>query len=104
MKTLKVFEPTALCSPPDIYGVGVDPILVQLFSDLNYIRDRGVKVRRFNLQDDPQGFTDNPAVLAVMGDEGQFLPIFTVDDEIVCRGAYPAGEKLAEWLGFNYPH
>ncbi len=102
VKTLKVFDPT-ISTPSDQWGSDSNPKENQLVCDLNYVKDRDVKVRRFNLRDHPQSFTDHPEVLAKMGEEGQFLPIFLIDDKLVCRGAYPSVEKLTEWLGLDAP-
>ena len=98
MPTLKVFDPPMCCST-GVCGVNVDPQLTQLVADLNFLKQQGVAVQRFNLKDHTKAFTETPAVLAEMGAENEFLPIFLWDEKIVCKGAYPSRQQLAKWVG-----
>lgn len=98
MPTLRVFDPPMCCST-GVCGVNVDPQLTQLVSDLNFLKQQGVTVERYNLKDHVKTFTENPQVLSEMGPENEFLPIFMLDGKIVCKGAYPTREQLAKWAG-----
>jgi len=98
MATLKVFDPPMCCST-GVCGVDVDTRLTQLVADLNYLKEQGVKVERFNLRDNAQAFTNHPEVIAEMGQENEFLPIFMVDGKVVSREVYPSRDQLAKWVG-----
>lgn len=98
MPQLKVFDPPMCCST-GICGVNVDPQLTQLASDLSFLKQQGVAVERYNLKDQVKSFIENPQVLTEMGPENEFLPIFMLDEKIVCKGAYPTREQLAKWAG-----
>ena len=98
MATLKVFDPPMCCST-GVCGVDVDTRLTQLVADLNYLKEQGVKVERFNLRDDVQVFTNHPDFIAEMGAENEFLPIFVVDGKIVSREVYPSRDQLSKWVG-----
>lgn len=98
MATLKVFDPPMCCST-GVCGVDVDTRLTQLVADLNYLKEQGVKVERFNLRDDVKVFTQHPDVIAAMGAENEFLPLFMVDGKIVSKQVYPSREQLADWVG-----
>ena len=102
MSTLKVFDPPMCCST-GVCGVNVDPQLTQLVADLNFLKQQGVAVQRFNLKDHIKAFTENPQVIAEMGPENEFLPIFLWQDKIVCKGAYPSRQQLSKWVGLNAP-
>jgi hypothetical protein len=98
MATLKVFDPPMCCSS-GVCGVDLDTRLTQLVADLNYLREQGVTVERYNLRDNVQTFTAHPTVIQQMGAENEFLPIFMVDGEVMSRGLYPNREQLANWVG-----
>lgn len=102
MATLHVYDPPMCCST-GVCGVNVDPQLSQLVADLNYLKQQGIRVERFNLKDHVQAFTQNPQVLAEMGAENEFLPIFVWDGKIVCKGAYPSRQQLARWVKLEEP-
>lgn len=100
MATLKVFDPPMCCST-GVCGVDVDTRLTQLVADLNYLRENGVTVERFNLRDNVQTFTEHPAVIEQMGAENEFLPIFMVNGEVMSRGLYPNRQQLSRWVGLD---
>ncbi|MBS2039694.1 arsenite efflux transporter metallochaperone ArsD [bacterium] len=98
MAILKVFDPPMCCST-GVCGVDVDPRLTQLVADLNFLKEQGVTVERFNLRDDVKTFTQHPEVIAEMGAENEFLPIFMVDGKIVSKQVYPGRQQLSGWVG-----
>ena len=98
MPTLQIYDPPMCCST-GVCGVNVDPQLSQLVADLNFLKQQGVAVERFNLKDHIKAFTENPQVIAEMGAENEFLPIFVWQGKIVCKGAYPSRQQLAKWVG-----
>jgi hypothetical protein len=102
MATLKVFDPPMCCST-GVCGAEVDLRLVQLASDLTYLREQGVSIERFNLRDHAQAFTEHPQVIDQMGAENEFLPIFLVNDQVMSRGLYPNREQLQQWMAFEAP-
>jgi len=98
MSLLQVFDPPMCCST-GVCGVDVDTRLTQLVADLNFLKEQGVTVKRFNLRDDVKAFTEHPQVIAEMGAENEFLPIFMVDGNIVSNEVYPSRDQLAKWVG-----
>lgn len=100
MPTLQVFDPPMCCST-GVCGVNVDPNLTQLVADLKFLKEQGVEVTRFNLKDHVKAFTENAIVMAEMGAENEFLPIFVWDNKMVCKGAYPTRQQLAKWVGLT---
>jgi len=97
MSTIAVFEP-ALCCSTGVCGPDVPQELVTFSADLDWLRDQGVAVARFNLASEPGEFAGTPAVLdflQVSGSEG--LPLVLVDGTVAMAGRYPSRAELARW-------
>jgi hypothetical protein len=98
---LEVFDPPMCCST-GVCGPTVDPELVRFARDLAWLRHHDVAVERYNLAQEPGEFVKNPAVLAVLNDQGaERLPIVIVDGEMVEAPGYPSRERLLELLGLS---
>ena len=95
---LEVFDP-AMCCSSGVCGPRIDPVLLRITSDLQWLRQQGVTVARYNLAQQPQAFVDHPVVateLAAAPDT--CLPLILVDGTVISRGTYPTRAQLAEWL------
>ena len=87
MKRLEVFDP-AMCCSTGLCGTDVDPRLVQFAADLDWLRDRGVQVQRFNLSREPLEFVKHEGVKEiVMRTHGRGLPavVASVSSSIAAR-------------------
>jgi hypothetical protein len=100
MKILEIFDP-AMCCSTGICGPSIDQRLVKLAADIEFLRSKGIMVKRYNLAHQPEAFTNNPLVLAEMGSEAENLPMFLVDGKICAQGIYPNRSELASWLGIE---
>ena len=99
MKQLDVFEPPMCCST-GICGQNVDSNLVQFAADIEWLKGRGVVVRRFSLSQDPQAFMNEPGVLKAVSFEGTHcLPLLVRDGKILSHGTYPTRDQLAVLTG-----
>jgi len=99
MTRLTVFDP-AMCCASGVCGPEVDPKLVQFAADLDWLKSRGVKMRRVNLSQEPVLFAENEAVKALLEKAGTAaLPAILVGDELVSSGTYPSRGELAELVG-----
>ena len=101
MTTITVYDPP-MCCPTGVCGPEVDPKLAQFAGDLDWLKTRGVEVRRFNLAQEPANFVENAAVKAILdrsgGDE---LPAIVVGDELVVSGRYPSRDELVVLAGIK---
>ncbi|MFZ2123111.1 MAG: arsenite efflux transporter metallochaperone ArsD [Rhodoferax sp.] len=98
MKKIQVFDP-ALCCSSGVCGTEVDQALVSFAADLDWARQNGLLVERFNLAQQPMAFADNAAVKGLLARSGESaLPITLVDGEVAFAGRYPVREDLARWL------
>ena len=101
MNTLEVFD-RPLCCSTGICGPGVDPCCVHFVADLDWLRGRGIEVRRYNLAFEPAAFTKYDDVKEALrfGQVG-CLPLVRVDGRIVSQGCYPGRRQLARWCGIE---
>lgn len=101
MSDVRVFDP-AMCCDSGVCGPKVDPVLPRFAADLDWLRQQGVMVTRFNLARQPQAFVDTPAVQAALQEDPErALPLVLVDGVEKSRGRYPSREELANWSGMK---
>ena len=75
MKTIQVFDP-ALCCSTGVCGVDVDQALVSFSADLDWAKQNGAKIERFNLAQQPMAFADNAVVKSFLQRSGpEALPL-----------------------------
>lgn len=101
MANIQVFDP-ALCCSTGVCGVDVDQQLVGFSADVDWARQNGAQIERFNLAQQPMAFAENAAVkkfLELSGAEG--LPVILVDGNIALTGRYPQRAELARWAGIS---
>ena len=99
MPKLEIYDPP-MCCPTGVCGPRVDPVLPRFAADLDWLKQKGISVNRFNPAQEPQAFAGNAVVAAALAaDPEKSLPLVLVDGKIVSRGAYPSRQELAGWLG-----
>jgi AhpD family alkylhydroperoxidase len=102
MPTIQVFDPPMCCST-GVCGPEVDPALARFASDLEWLKENGVDVQRFNLGQEPSAFVSNPTVAAAIRGRDDALPLILVNGAIASQGSYPSREVLAELAGIAPP-
>lgn len=101
MKRLEVFDPPMCCST-GVCGPSVDPVLPRFVSDLHWLANEGVDIKRYNLAQEPQAFAANPAAKVALTEHGNgCLPLLLVNGNIVSQGVYPDRRTLAELSGVD---
>ena len=99
MKKIEIYDPSMCCST-GVCGTDVDPKLIQFASDLEWLKQQGVPVERFNLAQQPAAFATNPLVGEALKTQGNnSLPLVLVDGAIATRSIYPNREQLAVLAG-----
>lgn len=99
MPVLRVFDPPMCCST-GVCGPSVDPELARFSADLEWLKEQGVQVQRFNLAQQPGAFVEHAPVKAALQSRGNdSLPLVMVDDRIAAEGTYPSRETLAALAG-----
>ena len=85
-------------------GQDVDQALVSLAADLDWAKQQGAVVERFNLAQQPMDFVQNATVKAFLERSGaEALPLVLVDGEVALAGRYPNRAELTRWAGLAAP-
>ncbi len=101
MSTIQIFDP-ALCCSTGVCGVDVDETLVYFAADLEWAKQQGAAVERYNLAQQPLAFAQNPVVKGFLERSGQeALPLVLVNGEFALAGRYPTRAELARWTGLD---
>jgi arsenate reductase (glutaredoxin) len=99
MVTIQVFDP-ALCCSTGVCGVETDQALVNFSADVDWAKQNGAQIERFNLAQQPLVFAENATVKGFLERSGQeALPLILVDGDIALAGRYPSRAELARWAG-----
>lgn len=101
MKTIEIYDP-AMCCQTGVCGNDIDPRLVQFASDLEWLKQQGVSVNRFNLAQQPAAFAASGLVTGALKSHGtECLPLVLVDGTIATRSIYPTRDQLAALAGVD---
>lgn len=99
MQKLQVFDP-ALCCSTGVCGVDVDQVLVEFSADVDWAKQNGAQIERFNLAQQPMAFAENAMVKSFLESAGQEgLPLILLNGEVALSGRYPSRDELSKWLG-----
>lgn len=99
MPVVQVFDPP-MCCATGVCGPSIDPELARFSADLEWLKQQGIEVRRFNLAQDPAAFVGHSAVKQALAARGnECLPLVLVDERVAMEGSYPSRETLAALAG-----
>lgn len=99
MKKVQIFDP-ALCCSSGVCGTDVDQNLVDFSANVDWAKQQGLTIERFNLAQQPMAFAENAAVKGLLERSGEAaLPVTLVDGEVAFAGRYPGRDDLARWIG-----
>ncbi|MEY2696252.1 MAG: hypothetical protein RL333_390 [Pseudomonadota bacterium] len=101
MTIIQIFDP-ALCCNTGVCGVEVDQTLVGFSADVDWAKQNGAQIQRFNLAQEPLAFAENVSVKAYLERSGEeALPLILVDGEVALAGRYPNRSELARWAAIT---
>lgn len=101
MTNIQIFDP-ALCCSTGVCGVDVDQQLVSFSADVDWAKQNGAQIERFNLAQQPMAFAENTAVKGFLERSGaEALPLILVDGEVALAGRYPSRAELTRWAGLS---
>jgi hypothetical protein len=96
---LHLYDP-ALCCSSGVCGPSVDPVLVRVQADIEWLKSKGIRVERHNLAQQAADFTANPEVLALLQDRSpEALPFVFVNGKVAAIGFYPTRDQFAALFG-----
>ena len=90
MSVIQIFD-SALCCSTGVCAVDVDQQLVSFSADVDWAKQQGAQIERFNLAQQPMAFAENAVVKGFLDRSGQ------VDGEFALAGRYPNRTELARW-------
>jgi hypothetical protein len=97
MKNIQVFDP-AMCCSSGVCGTDVDQHLVTFSADVDWAKQQGAQIQRFNLAQQPMDFANNQVVRDFLERSGEeALPLILVDGAVALAGRYPNRTELARW-------
>jgi hypothetical protein len=103
MKSIQVYDP-AMCCSSGVCGSDVDQQLVNFSADVDWAKQQGVQIQRYNLAQQPMDFANNKIVRGFLERSGEEpLPLILVDGEVALAGRYPHRTELARWAGIAMP-
>lgn len=98
MKSVQVYDKPMCCST-GVCGPEVDPVLPKFAADLDWLKNQGHDVQRYNLAQQPQAFIENKTIHNLLSTAGtDCLPVVVIDGEIVSQTVYPSRDDLAGWV------
>jgi hypothetical protein len=98
-KSLHIFDP-AMCCSSGVCGTEIDPQLLSFSADVDWAKNNGAHIERFNLAQQPMDFANNKVVRDFLERSGQdALPLTLLDGEFALAGRYPNRAELARWTG-----
>lgn len=101
MARVEVFDPPMCCSS-GVCGPEPDERLARFSADLDWLKRRGVEVRRYNLAQEPAAAAADAEVKRIIDETGgDGLPVIVADGRVVSQGRYPGRDELARWGGVD---
>lgn len=98
---LHIFDP-ALCCSSGVCGPSVDPVLVRVQADLEWLKSKGISVARHNLAQQAGDFAAHPEALSLLQSRSsEALPFVFVRGKLAAIGFYPTREQFATLLGIR---
>ena len=103
MATVSIYDPPQCCAT-GACGPDADDELAQFASALEWLKEEGVEVQRFNLGHQPGEFVQNTTVKSTLDSDGMdCLPLVIIDGDIARKGGYMTRQELGERLGLAVP-
>lgn len=91
-----------MCCSNGVCGVEVEQALVNFAADVDWAKQHGALIERFNLAQQPMAFADHPTVKAFLECSGKdAMPLILVDGQLALAGRYPRRAELARWAGIS---
>jgi len=95
---IDVFDPPMCCST-GVCGAEVDPVLPRFAADLEWLKQQGIGVTRYNMAQQPAAFVEHAIVQKALKERGNdCMPMILMDDKVISSGEYPDRESLAAMI------
>ena len=102
MIRIEVFDPPMCCST-GVCGPDVDPVLPRFAADLEWLKQQGVRVTRYNMAQQPAAFAEHAIVQKALQEQGNdCMPMILLGEKVISSGEYPDRDALLTMIpGLN---
>ena len=84
-----------MCCPTGLCGPALDQALLDTNELVLTLKERGLRVERYQMQSHPQAFIGNPEVMRLVRERSmEALPITAVRGVVIKSGAYPTRAEV----------
>jgi hypothetical protein len=84
-----------MCCPTGLCGPALDQALLDTNELVLALKERGLRVERYQMQSQPQAFIGNPEVMRLVRERTlEALPITAVRGVVIKSGAYPTRAEV----------
>jgi hypothetical protein len=84
-----------MCCPTGLCGPALDQTLLDTNELVLALKERGLRVERYQMQSQPQAFIGNPEVMRLVRERNmEALPITAVRGVVIKSGAYPTRAEV----------
>ncbi|NTU78249.1 MAG: arsenite efflux transporter metallochaperone ArsD [Chloroflexales bacterium] len=94
-----IYDPP-MCCPTGLCGPALDQTLLDTNELVLALKERGLRVERYQMQSQPHAFTGNAEVMRLIRERNmEALPITAVRGAVIKSGAYPTRAEVEAALG-----
>lgn len=88
-----------MCCSSGLCGPDVDEKLLDINDLILEIKDKGIEVKRYLINQQPNKFMEQQEVAALLQENGvDILPVTVLDGKIIKQGDYPERKELNEYI------
>lgn len=89
-----IYDPP-MCCPTGLCGPALDQTLLDTNELILALKERGLRVERYQMQSHPQAFVANAEVMHLVRERNmEALPIIAVRGRVIASGAYPTRAEV----------
>ncbi|SMG11943.1 arsenic metallochaperone ArsD family protein [Cedecea sp. NFIX57] len=100
MSRIEIYEAAGCCATS---SVNVQQADLQWSADLDWAKQNGIAIQRYNLAKNPASFINNPTVNNLLNESGSsVLPVVLVDGVLALAGKRPNRVDLARWANIPF--
>jgi len=104
MKSIQVFDQSIMCCNSGGCGGEVNQQLIDFAADVDWAKQNGAQIERFDLTQQPIAFANNRIVKDYLERSGKdVLPLILVNGELILAGRYPNRFELANLAEIAQP-
>ncbi|MDZ7671747.1 MAG: arsenite efflux transporter metallochaperone ArsD [Halanaerobiales bacterium] len=98
---MEIYDPPMCCSS-GLCGPDVDEKLMDVNDLILELKDKGIEVKRYLINQQPNKFMEQKEVAALLQKEGvDILPVTVLDGDIIKQKNYPGRKELEKYINIK---